>query len=72
VYLGDDRSDEEAFRSGAVGISVRLGDSPDSAATWFIADQLEIDELLRRLIAARARQDGLGERWEGLVRAVQP
>lgn len=70
VYVGDDRTDEEAFRCDAVGISIRVGEASGSAATYFVRDQAEVDELLKLLVAARARQDGLGERWEGIVRVL--
>jgi trehalose 6-phosphate phosphatase len=70
VYVGDDRTDEEAFRSDAVGISIRVGEASGSSARYFVSDQGEVDDLLKRLVAARARQDGLGERWEGLVRVL--
>jgi trehalose 6-phosphate phosphatase len=70
VYVGDDSTDEEAFRCDAVGISIRVGGTSDSFARYFVSDQAQVDELLKVLVAARARQDGLGDRWEGLVRAV--
>jgi len=72
VYVGDDRTDEEAFRSEVVAISIRIGGAPDSCATYSLETQAEVDDLLRALVAARARQDGLGDRWEGLVRAMVP
>jgi trehalose 6-phosphate phosphatase len=50
VYLGDDRSDEEAFlavREG--GISVFVGPEPESsAASFFLRDPSEVLEFLRR------------------------
>jgi trehalose 6-phosphate phosphatase len=70
VYVGDDRTDEEAFRSEVVEVSIRVGAASGSSATHGLPDQGRIDDLLRTLIAARARQDGRPERWEGLVRAV--
>ncbi|BDG06304.1 trehalose-phosphatase [Anaeromyxobacter oryzae] len=70
VYVGDDRSDEDAFRCDAVRIAIRVGDTPASSARFHLPEQGAVDELLRVLVAARARQDGLGERWEGFVRAV--
>jgi trehalose 6-phosphate phosphatase len=70
LYVGDDRSDEDAFRCEAVGISVQVGRAADSAARWFVPDQAAIDELLRILIAARARQDGLAAEGDRLVRLV--
>jgi trehalose 6-phosphate phosphatase len=72
MYVGDDRTDEEAFRSEVVGIPIRVGGEGDSFAEYGLADQRQIDDLLRSLITARARQDGLGERWEGLVRVMKP
>lgn len=71
VYVGDDRTDEEAFRSEVVSISIRVGECLDSAAQYFVPDQAHIDELLRELIAARTRHDGLGDRSGGIVRAVR-
>ncbi len=38
---------------------------------YSIPDQEAIDVLLQSLIAERAEQDGLGHRWEGLVRATR-
>lgn len=70
VYVGDDVTDEEAFRSGLVGLAVRVGEAERSSASHFLADQAQIDELLERLVAARARQDGLGDRSEGLARVL--
>jgi trehalose 6-phosphate phosphatase len=70
VYVGDDGTDEWAFRSSVVGVAIRIGASADSSAACCLADQSQIDDLLRALIAARLRQDGRGERIEGLIRAV--
>jgi trehalose 6-phosphate phosphatase len=70
VYVGDDRTDEEAFRSEAVGVSVRIGAVADTAAAYSIPDQRDLDDLLRALIDARLRQDGTGRRCEGLVRLL--
>ncbi|HEX9400368.1 MAG TPA: trehalose-phosphatase [Anaeromyxobacter sp.] len=71
VYVGDDRSDEEAFRSKVVGISIRVGGERDSSAAYWLPQQPQVDDLLRALVAARARQDGRGPRLEGLVRAME-
>ncbi|BDG02309.1 trehalose-phosphatase [Anaeromyxobacter oryzae] len=70
AYVGDDATDEEAFRSGAVTYPVRIGHGRETAARFALPDQAAIDDLLRALIAARAQQDGLGARWEGLVRVM--
>jgi trehalose 6-phosphate phosphatase len=70
VYVGDDRTDEDAFESNVASISIRVGDSQGSAARYCVETQEEVDDLLRALVAARARQDGLGNGWQGLVRAA--
>jgi trehalose 6-phosphate phosphatase len=70
LYVGDDRTDEDVFRSPHVDVGVRVGRTSRSAAGWYVARQAGVDELLRALIAARTRRDGLGDRAEGLVRAV--
>jgi trehalose 6-phosphate phosphatase len=72
LYVGDDRTDEDAFRSQAVGVSICVGGGRESSAAYALADQREVDDLLRALLSARARLDGLGERWEALVRVVTP
>jgi trehalose 6-phosphate phosphatase len=70
VYVGDDRTDEEAFRSEVVHVAVHVGVEEESAARYALPDQRRVDDLLRALIAARARQDRVASRWEGLVRAL--
>jgi trehalose-phosphatase len=52
MYLGDDRTDEDAFRSvnRLGGISVFVGPHPGgSAARWWLRNPREVSELLRRL-----------------------
>jgi trehalose 6-phosphate phosphatase len=71
VYVGDDCTDEDAFQSEVASLSIRIGDSPDSRARYCLGSQEEVDELLRALVDARARQDGIGHGWQGLVRAVE-
>jgi trehalose 6-phosphate phosphatase len=69
VYVGDDRSDEEAFQCDAVTVAVRIGIDPASRARFSLSEQAEVDGLLRALIQARARLDGRSG-GEGLVRAM--
>jgi trehalose 6-phosphate phosphatase len=71
MYVGDDTTDEDAFRNDAVQVSVRVGESPASAAKYFVRTQADVDELLRALIRARRRQDGLSERFDTLERALR-
>jgi trehalose 6-phosphate phosphatase len=70
LYVGDDRTDEDVFRSPHVNIGVRVGRTARSAAPWYVPSQMAVDDLLRALLAARTRIDGLGHRSESLARAV--
>lgn len=55
IYVGDDVTDEDVFGLDQPGrlLSIRVGESPTSAATYFLSDQTEIDRLLARLAALR-------------------
>jgi trehalose 6-phosphate phosphatase len=55
IYVGDDRTDEDVFALDQPGrlLSVRVGRSRSSAATYAIASQRAIDDLLRTLVAYR-------------------
>jgi trehalose 6-phosphate phosphatase len=52
LYVGDDVTDEDVFRSSSPArlLAVRVGRSVDSAARYFIASQREIDGLLLHLV----------------------
>ena len=54
LFVGDDVTDEDAFQSRAVTFAVRIGSSEHTSARWFLEDQLQIDALLRALVAARS------------------
>lgn len=50
IYIGDDTSDEEAFRVVRKGgLSVRVGREAGSAAEYFLNDQGEVEKLLKML-----------------------
>ena len=70
LYVGDDCTDEDVFCSSVISVGVRVGRTGRSSARWYLPRQADIDALLRALLAARTRADGLGDRGEGLVRAV--
>jgi trehalose 6-phosphate phosphatase len=72
VFVGDDQTDEAAFRCEAVDVGIRVGEGPRSAARWFIADQREVDALLRALVLARVRRDGYTGSSEGVLGASKP
>ena len=60
LYLGDDVTDEDVFAVGApLVFGVHVGKGP-SLAPWRITRQEDVDELLRRLIRARASADERG------------
>jgi trehalose 6-phosphate phosphatase len=56
LYVGDDGTDEAAFSAGPWVVGVRVGSSETSAARYFLRDQEEVDDLLERLVALRARK----------------
>jgi trehalose 6-phosphate phosphatase len=70
VYVGDDRSDEEAFQCEAVTVAIRIGLDARSRARFALPDQADVDELLRALIVARARLDGRGAECDSVLRAL--
>ena len=70
VYVGDDRSDEEAFQCEAVTVSIRIGIDSGSRARFALPEQADVDELLRAFIVARAQLDGRGADCDGIVRAL--
>lgn len=57
LYVGDDVTDEDVFEIDEPGrlLSVRVGESTRSAASYFLRGQREIDGLLARLVDARSK-----------------
>jgi trehalose 6-phosphate phosphatase len=55
LYVGDDATDEDVFRLDQPGrlLTVRVGRSVTSAASYFLKGQRDIDPLLRALIQHR-------------------
>jgi trehalose 6-phosphate phosphatase len=60
IYVGDDETDEDVFALDQPGrlLSIRVGRSRSSAATYFVQGQRVVDDLLRALVDAR-RDSGL-------------
>jgi trehalose 6-phosphate phosphatase len=56
IYIGDDATDEEAFRTAgsATLLPIRVGRHRASAAPYFLRDQRELDLLLERIARARS------------------
>jgi trehalose 6-phosphate phosphatase len=52
LYVGDDICDEDVFALDQPGrlLSVRIGESPSSAAAYFLREQKDIDRLLAKLV----------------------
>lgn len=55
IYAGDDDTDEDVFALGEARevLAVRVGESPRSAAAWYLREQDEVDALLEAILAAR-------------------
>jgi trehalose 6-phosphate phosphatase len=70
LYAGDDRTDEDAFRSPRVSVSIRVRPTVRTSARWHLPGQGAIDDLLHALIAARLRLDGARATLSGIMRAV--
>jgi trehalose 6-phosphate phosphatase len=60
LYVGDDVTDEDAFRSPAVRVPTRVGSSDESTARYYLASQEEVDALLEALVVGRARAAHVG------------
>lgn len=67
IYIGDDVTDEDAFALEASGrvLAIRVGLERTSKASHFVRDQVEVDELLARLISLRSEQQGHGAACNG-------
>jgi trehalose 6-phosphate phosphatase len=61
LYFGDDDTDEDVFCLNEPGrlTTVRIGYSADSAASYYLREQIEMDQVLQRLVAARSKAQGL-------------
>ncbi len=59
IYVGDDETDEDVFALEEPGrlLTIRVGPSRRSLASYFIRSQRETDTLLRQLSAFRRRPD---------------
>jgi trehalose 6-phosphate phosphatase len=58
VFIGDDRTDEDAFSAAPDRVlGIRIGHADRSAARYHLRDQAEIDRLLMRLLQLGARWD---------------
>jgi trehalose 6-phosphate phosphatase len=58
LYVGDDVTDEDVFRLDQPGrvLTIRVGASRTSAATYFLRAQREMDALLAKLVELRERR----------------
>ncbi len=56
LFVGDDVTDEDAFRvtGNLTLVTVRIGRCTDSAAEYYLNEQAEIDQLLEALLALRS------------------
>jgi trehalose-phosphatase len=51
IYIGDDTTDEDAFRALPEGVTVRVGDAGESAAAYRLSSQKDVDAFLSQLLA---------------------
>ena len=49
IYIGDDTTDEDAFRALPRGITIRVGKSRGSAARFFVRARADVDAILAML-----------------------
>ncbi len=50
IYIGDDQTDENAFRAlNKKGITIRVGKSAKTAADYYLKNQREVSEFLKRV-----------------------
>ncbi|HVU75611.1 MAG TPA: trehalose-phosphatase [Candidatus Paceibacterota bacterium] len=50
IYVGDDTTDEDAFKALQDGITIRVGEKKESAAQYFVESQTEVVRLLEMLL----------------------
>ena len=57
IYVGDDVTDEDVFALDQPGrlLSIRVGRSETSSASYHLRDQREVDSLLSRLVRLRSK-----------------
>jgi trehalose 6-phosphate phosphatase len=70
LYVGDDVTDEDAFRNPVVDPGIRVGRTHLSAAAYYVSSQGDVDRLLVALVRARRTVEGLDDDIDGLVRAI--
>lgn len=52
IYLGDDDTDEDVFRSLKDGIGINVGQNENSGSNYFLKDSIEVEEFLSWLSQA--------------------
>ena len=52
IYLGDDLTDEPAFRAARHGVTIRVGEARPTAARYRLSDPSDVRELLSLLAEA--------------------
>jgi trehalose 6-phosphate phosphatase len=64
IYVGDDQTDEDAFTAARADrlLAIRVGARRQSRARYYLRSQLEIDDLLRTLLALRPLHPRLSPR----------
>ena len=50
IYLGDDLTDEDAFRVLQSGLTIKVGASPNSCAQYYVNDYKQAIDFIRQLL----------------------
>lgn len=57
VYIGDDQTDEDAFKAlHKIGLTICVGDSPQTAAEYYLESPQEVAKFLRCLVDLKGRK----------------
>ncbi|MBI4088332.1 trehalose-phosphatase [Candidatus Kaiserbacteria bacterium] len=55
VFIGDDETDEDAFKALKTGITIRVGKRRGSAARYYVRTRAEVDGILNKLAESAVR-----------------
>jgi trehalose-phosphatase len=71
IYVGDDRTDEDAFRAlGQCGVGILVSEQPrPTAARYSLKDPAEVERFLRELVARLVNDEARMTNDEGMPKA---
>lgn len=65
IYLGDDCTDEDVFRSLKDGIGIKIGQAENSGSNYFLKDSIEVKEFLTWLSLHDFKFLPIAEKFQG-------